>query len=165
MSLGSSPVRLTLGALALAISLLMLAPPVPAARSASETSLTIRLISTVASLRAVDLPPKRAPNKGDVFYVRSVLRNGVAQFGHPKGAVVGTDFAVLRFLSARMALLNVDVDLPGGTLRLRGKADAIRTTNVLPVVGGTGRFANARGTSEVRDKKDRSINIYRLRLP
>lgn len=157
-------VRLSLSMFALAGAILVLVVPVQAAQAEGEKSLTIRLISTVASGRFEDRPPKGRTNKGDVTYVRSTLRNQVAQFGRSRGAVVGSDHAVSTLLSARTALAKVSVKLPGGTLRLRGKVDITRTTGALSVVGGTGAFAGARGTCSVHDLQDSSINVYRLRL-
>ena len=148
-----------------AFGLFVLALAAPAARNVREASMTIRLISTVASFRQVDRPPKAVPNKGDVFYLRSVLRNAVAQLGRPKGAVVGSDSAVFTLLSAKKAQVNVRVKLPGGTLRVQGGVDITKQPVVLPVIGGTGRFVNARGTAEVRDRSNYSLNVYRLRLP
>lgn len=66
-----------------------------AARTENEASLTIRLLSIVTSERVVkDTAPKGTPNKGDVVYQRSALRNSVEQFGKPRGAVVGSDFGL-----------------------------------------------------------------------
>lgn len=156
--------KLTAGVLALTCLLLALAVPIRAAGTVYEKSLTFRLTSTVASGRFVDRPPKGRTSRGDMTYVWSVLRNSVSQFGRPKGAVVGRDYAVSTLLSARTALAKVSVRLPGGTLRLRGKVDITRTSGILSVVGGTGAFAGARGTCSVSDREDRSINIYRITL-
>lgn len=149
-----------------AILALVLALGGQAARSTSEGSLTIRLISTFVSGREVDRAPKGRLSKGDTAYVRSVLRNAVPQLGRPKGAVVGRDDAVFTVLTPPTALLKVQVKLPGGTLQVQGRVRLTQQSAVLAVVGGTERFASARGTSEVRDLSDgRSLNVYRLLLP
>jgi dirigent-like protein len=142
--------------------LLTLATQAEATRSGV---MTIRLLSRVSSSRVVDRAPKHAWNKGDVVYIRSALRNQVAQFGKPKGALVGHDYAVDTFLSATRAKVTVQVTLPGGTLIVRGQVSQATSGGVLPVVGGTGRFAHARGTCSVRDRNRYSINVYRLQLP
>jgi hypothetical protein len=56
--------------------------------------------------------------------------------------------------------------LPGGTIRSAGKVTASAAR--IPVVGGTGKFAGAGGTVEVRDldpSGSPALNVYRLRLP
>jgi Dirigent-like protein len=137
------------------------------ASAASDThaeSLTIRLIATPTGSRAVDVPPKGQLNKGDAIYGQTVLRNAVAQFGRPKGAIVGRDSEVGTFLSPQMLLVTAVVRIPGGTLRLKGKQAVNDLTFTLPVVGGSGRFENARGTCAVRPQGGLLLNVYRLRL-
>ena len=57
--------------------------------------MTIRLLGTAAgSGYLVDHAPKGYPNKGDVVRATSTMRNAVAQFGRPKGAVVGRDVSI-----------------------------------------------------------------------
>ena len=53
--------------------------------------------------------------------------------------------------------------LPGGTIRFGGviRLDAAES---IPVIGGTGRYAKARGTLFVGDG-DSPLNTYHLRLP
>ena len=58
--------------------------------------------------------------------------------------------------------------LPGGTIRFAGRAPPSTFGAVLkvPVTGGTGRFAGARGRLEVRQlSRTRAANVYRLTLP
>ena len=151
---------------ALALALLVLVPPAEATQTKAESSMTIRLISRVVSSRVVDTPPKNVPNKGDVVYLRDALSNQVAQFGKAKGALVGHDNYVGTILSATRAKVRVQVTLPGGTLTVAGPiANSATNSGIVPVVGGTGRFAHARGTCSVRDRGSYSINVYRLRLP
>jgi hypothetical protein len=145
--------------------------PAPAATSASAESLTIRLTSTVSGVRQVDKAPKGRPNRGDMVTITCVLQNRAAQFGKPKGAVVGKDVTVVKFRSATKWTQTATVYLPGGTMKietepLSSKPQAREIT--LPVRGGTGRYVGATGTLYVRDIDARagiSINVYRLRLP
>jgi len=157
--------RLTLGAVAVVVGVLVLALSASAARNAGAASLTIRLESTVQSSRAVDLVPKHRLSRGDTASIGSILRNAVPQFGRAKGAVVGSDRAVFTVLSPPWSSVKVKVRLPGGTLLVQGRVRIGQLRAVVPVLGGTGRFANARGSCEVRSLLDRSINIYRLRIP
>ena len=127
--------------------------------------MTIRLVSTTVSTRVVDRAPKGVPSKGDVLYVHSSLVNQVSQFGKPKGALVGHEYAIDTFLSATRARVKVQVTLPGGTLVVAGQINRPTSSPVLPVTGGTGTFANARGTCSESDGNKYAINVYRLRLP
>jgi hypothetical protein len=141
--------------------------PAQGPRQASASSMTFRLISTPTSSRVVDRAPKGVLNTGDVMYVKSVLRNWKAQFGRPEDAVVGSDSWVLTTLATPgLAHATATVKLPGGTLRLRGRIHSSHYGRVVPVVGGTGRFENARGTNKFRNRLDgTALNDYTLRLP
>jgi hypothetical protein len=149
-----TPVRL-LAAAALAAALT--AVPAGAARTR-----TISVLSVTVSLVDHDTGPKGA-SAGDTVLYRDRLLNAVPQFGRKKGAAVGSDHGKLTFTSARTATFDGTAVLPGGTLKLSG---TVYTTTagalVVPVVGGTGDFANARGTLTVGTAKGRVPNTYRL---
>jgi len=155
-------VRAILGIL---LGVLLVALPAPAATKAADATLTIRLISTAGRITYRDRAPQ-GPSKGDVISAPSALRNAVKQFGRPKGALVGQDFEVIPLASASTGTLRAKVYLPGGTLRVRGRWSSRTNAETVQVVGGTGRYANARGTSYVRDLSGkRSLNVYHLRIP
>jgi Dirigent-like protein len=141
--------------------------PAQGAREAGAVSMRFRLLSTPTGFRLVDREPKGVESKGDVLYVKAVLRNWSAQFHRPENAVVGSDSWVLTALaSPGWSLVKATVKLPGGTLRLQGRAHVSSYVRFVPVVGGTGRFANARGTVRVQERASLpSLNDYRLRLP
>jgi hypothetical protein len=127
--------------------------------------MTIRLISTPGRTVERDRLPKGL-SKGDTLTGTSILRNAIAQFGKTKGAVVGSDSYVFTITTPPQALIKVQVKLPGGTLRVQGRASVAKASIAIPVVGGTGTFAGARGTSEASGLSGgRSLNVYRLRLP
>jgi hypothetical protein len=154
--------RVLLGVL---LGVLLLALPAPAARNKAGATLTIRLISTAGHITYRDRAPK-GRSKGDTLSGPSTLRNAVKQFGRAKGAVVGHDYEVITLASANVGTVTAKVYLPGGTLRVRGRWTYGGSALTVPVVGGTGRYANARGTSYVRDLSgNRSLNVYRLRIP
>jgi len=104
---------------------------------------------------------------GRVWTIRSSLRNQVAQFGRPKGALVGYEDAVYKGIRIGPPV-STRVTLPGDTLQVRG--DGL-------IVGGSGRFSDARGIRQVVDirrPKDDSIDaiprsrfiwVYRLTVP
>lgn len=156
--------------LAIFIAAALLALPAQAAQSTGSATRTIRLVSTTVSLRTVvDLAPKGQPSKGDVVLEKSTLRNAVRQFGRARGAVVGSDtgrYTVVS-LDPQVITLKLTVKLPGGTLRGTSRI-AGNSAPTIRVVGGTGSFANARGTGEVRAQTGGAqgvLNIYRLQLP
>jgi hypothetical protein len=124
----------------------------------------IRLVSKTRTSRVVDRAPKHEIGKGDVVYLSSSLYNQVAQFGRPKGALVGHDRAVDTFLSATRARVTAQVTLPDGGLKVEGEVTRGTSVPVIQVVGGTGRYAHVRGTCSERDLKTGAINVYRLRL-
>lgn len=148
---------------------LLLAVPVQAGqRSGSKTQL-IRLISKTVSTRVlVDRAPKSEPSKGDVQWAKLNLRNAVAQLGRPKGARVGTGVAVASITSLTRVRIRVELTakLPGGTIRAAGTYAPSRLS--VPVVGGTGAFADAAGTLRVGGfvpDAQTALMTYRLRLP
>jgi hypothetical protein len=120
--------------------------------------MVIRLVSDTTSVRGRDVAPK-GPSVGDSVFSTSRLRNAVAQFGRARGAIVGSDRGTARLVSATRATVDGVASLPGGTLHFRGR---LRST--IPVVGGTGRFAGARGTLRVTatSRRDTALNVYTL---
>src|SRR5262245_46520715 len=103
--------------------LLVLASPAQAAHRAESKAQTISLISTTVGARVLrDTAPKGTANTGDKIWDKSRLRNAVAQFGRPKGALVGSDVAVNTILSIEPARAKVagTATLPGGKIRLEG---------------------------------------------
>ena len=156
--------------LATLVSLVLLTVPAQAGNDSGSRTQTIRVVSKVVDFRVlVNRPPQGVGNVGDKMQAKNSLRNAVAQFGRPKGALVGSDVQTITVTSVTptRARVTVAVTLPGGTLRVAGSVTASNQT-ALPVVGGSGDFAGARGTTEVKSLDadgDPSLNIYRLRLP
>ncbi len=137
----------------------------PAAPAANVT--VIRLISITTYEKHVDVPPK-ADSAGDRDYSASKLINAKAQFGKPKGAVVGSDRSVMMLESPTSALLKTAASLPGGTILFGGRLMAAGNGAVkIPVVRGTGVYAGAKGTLTVlRPTGPKTVvNIYRLTYP
>ena len=141
------------------------------APGAGQATTTITLISGNARDSVTDKAPKDlargVASNGDVIRGTSVLRNAVRQFGKPSGAIVGRATYSFTFLSPTEAVIDVRVQLPGGTLRARGRMRVSQVDRlVVTVTGGTGRFAGARGTGEARSlSQGESLNVYRLRFP
>ena len=157
--------------LPVALSALLLAAASPAGRQERSVTVTIRLTGSAASSRyLVDHSPKGYPNKGDVVRETSTLRNAVAQFGRPKGAVVGSDVWITTIVIPPFGKADVKAatSVPGGTIRAVGTVTAAQMTGTFRVVGGTGTYADARGTLRLRNinaSGSRALIVYRLQLP
>jgi len=158
--------KLTLVTLA---SLALLTVPAQAGNNSGTRTQTIRVVSKVVDFRIlVNRPPESFGNVGDKVRAKNSLRNAVAQFGRPKGALVGSDLQTVTVtsLTPTRVRVTVSVTLPGGTLRAAGTVTSPK--QALPVIGGSGDFAGARGTTEVKSLDadgDPALNIYRLRFP
>jgi hypothetical protein len=124
----------------------------------------IRLVSITTSESSIDVPPRNA-SVGDRQLFTSRLINARAQFGKPKGAVVGSDRGTISLTSAMSANIRTVVKLPGGTLTVSGLLRVAGKGGVSSaVVAGTGIFAGARGTLTIPapTSPKSAINIYRL---
>jgi len=156
-------------ALALILSALVITLPAEGASRSESKALTIRLVSITTKFKVlVDKPPKREYGKGDVISAKSTLRNEVAQFGKAKGAIVGHDVSTFTVVSATTGDVKLTATLPGGTLRAAGRIGQQEKVERIPVRGGTGAFAGARGveeTSALGASGLRARNVYRLQLP
>lgn len=157
-------------ALVLAVSVPVLTVPAQAAQQESLSTTTIRLIGTASGSRyLVDHAPKGYPNKGDVVRATTTLRNAVAQFVRPKGAIVGNDIWITTIVIAPFGKAGVKATttLPGGTIRASGSVTAAQTSATFRVVGGTGTYARAHGTISWRNLNaggSRGLSVYRLQL-
>jgi Dirigent-like protein len=147
---------------AVVIAALALAAAAEAAEAAGAATQTIRVTSVAVRMSSHDLAPK-GTSKGDTITYSDRLLNAAAQFGRKKGARVGSDTGILTFTSAHTATFSGRAKLPGGTLTLSGPVQAASGGSiVVPVVGGTGTFANVQGTLTVGPGADRVRNTYRL---
>jgi Dirigent-like protein len=135
------------------------------APAAEAKKVTIALTSVSISAKQNDVAPKGA-SKGDTIVYRDRLVNAKAQFGRAKGAPVGADRGTMTFTSAHAATFSGVAVLPGGTLKLEGKVIALPNRSLaIPVTGGTGDFAKAKGYVLVGPGTKRALNTYTLTLP
>jgi len=147
----------------LALALTAAAAVAPTAALASPPAV-IRLVSVTTSYSSTDKFPK-GPSVGDRQVFTSRLRNARAQFGRPKGAVVGSDRSTLVVTSTVQARMKTVTRLPGGTIAVSGLLRAAAGGAVtVPVVSGTGLFQGARGTLTILKPIDANtaVNVYRL---
>jgi hypothetical protein len=147
-----------LGSMLLAAVAASAATPALAAPSTGIV-ITVKSVTTASIPR--DTPPKGA-SKGDRIVMRDRLLNVGRQFGKPAGAVVGRDEGVLVLTDPTSGTFDGVTTLPGGTIRLHGIIrDGFET---FTVVGGTGRYAHARGTVSV-GRGASPLNVYRIGFP
>ncbi len=112
----------------------------------------------------------RPPVGGDQFALANELYKWA---GTKKGARVGRDQVLITFITGfgpdfsqkATALIVAQAYIPGGTILVQGYAlldpDGPLKAR-LPIVGGTGAYANARGYLDVRDLGDGSTNKTNL---
>lgn len=147
-------------------SLLVTVPANGAPRTDTKT-VTIRVVSvTVGSRFIVDKAPKGVRNVGDTVWTTSNLRNERPQFGKSKGALVGSKVAIYTVVSPSVGTVKETTTLPDGKIRSsdrRAYDGCCGTTS--QVTGGTGVFAEARGTVHTEQlTRERHLKIYRLQL-
>jgi hypothetical protein len=111
----------------------------------------------------LDSPPAGA-SKGDRVVITDQLVNFSAQFGKIAGATVGSDRVALTFTSADTAVIQGVATLPGGTISFGGSSSLTDAVISLAVNGGTGAFAQARGTFS-QSQTGSALDTFTLTLP
>jgi hypothetical protein len=116
-----------------------------------------------------DFTFNRPPRGGDQFALRNELYKWA---GTKKGARAGRDEVLITFITGfgrdfsqkATALIVAQAYLPGGTIIVQGYAQLAEGPfkSKLPIIGGTGIYANARGYLNVRDLGDGNENKTNL---
>ena len=138
-----------------------------AAGAATSRGMSTTLVVAVRSVETGSHAYDKAPtglSKGDRWLIRDRLINTKKQFGKPRGAVVGSDQAILVFTSPTSATFTGTTKLPGGTVRVHGVIHVSGPSTAGTVDGGTGRYAHARGTIVIGSGTN-PLNTYHLTLP
>jgi hypothetical protein len=110
----------------------------------------------------------RAPRAGDQFPIAEDLYKWA---GAKRGTKVGSDRGAAMFMvvtnNGGFASFNVEAILPGGTILVGGMGSIAQgpSTYTLTVTGGTGKYANARGSVQVRDLPGNKENLDFHLLP
>ena len=121
----------------------------------------------VKSVTTASIPTDKAPkgaSKGDRVVMRDRLLNAARQFGKPAGAAVGRDEGVLLLTGESAATFTGVDDAAGRHAPAPRVRPARREGRAFSSIGGTGKYAGARGTLEVGDGKS-PLNVYHLMLP
>lgn len=126
---------------------------------------TITVISVTMSVHRVDRLPKGVSD-GDTVSSTDRLLNKTSQFGKPSGARVGSDRGRFTYTSTHSATYAGEASLPGGTVTVRG-AVLVRADGreMIPIVGGSGRYEGATGFVTIGPGAKRAVNVYDLTLP
>lgn len=133
------------------------------AATASARHLVVIKVKSLTLVGTVkDVPPKGL-SKGDRYTGQDKLVNLIEQFGRKAGALIGTDSSTLTLTGATTGCVTGVAKLPGGTISIKGCA-RLGVGVPIPVVGGTGAFAGARGTMTAGPGNS-PPNTYRLSLP
>lgn len=100
---------------------------------------------------------------GDYFLFADPLYNSQRQLGKARGAQVGRVDGVFTIGAERSGSVRVLATFffPDGKLEVGGALRENRVS-VVPVLGGTGAYANARGTVKATDRRDRTDFVIRL---
>ena len=109
--------------------------------AAQEGPRTLALVASEQGCGGVDVG-KRGDSLGDLTFCRATLRGASAGRAHWDCTYLGTE--------PRGEDCTAHAELDGGTLQMAGRLSHTSPASTWAVVGGTGSFAGARGTAEVR---------------
>jgi hypothetical protein len=127
------------------------------ASAKQNDSQTLRFLSVTQ--RFAMLPkagPQTPPQIGGRLIFTDALYNRAAQFGKPAGARIGRAEGVCTIVSLGTAQCTITAHVPNGQLVVMGAMVLRRGlgTNRFGVVGGSGAYGNANGTTTGRDISD-----------
>jgi hypothetical protein len=141
----------------------------PAAVPAAKTQkLTITILSVTRVTVPHDTAPKGRENKGDYIEYKALLLTVGPLFGkQKKNQPVGWEEGTQTYTSATSARVRGKATFPGrGTISFRGPMKSLKNGMLsVPIVGGTGKFTEARGVLLIGPGDLQSVNTYRIRLP
>jgi hypothetical protein len=139
-------------------------PAKPAAPEAtpSPRAITITVLSVQTAARSLDRAPK-GTSAGDRIEFVNTLRNTSPRFGKGAHAKIGSDTGTMTFTSKSTARMKGVATLPDGTIDFEGAVTVLPNDTVtVPIVGGTGTYANASGTLLVGSGEQEAANTYRI---
>jgi hypothetical protein len=142
---------------------------VSSANGAQSSTIVIRVKSVQTFGHVVHNVPPASLSKGDVIVERDKLYNVARQFGKPVGALIGTDQATITLLAGNLATLTGSAVFPDGTVRFKATVHVLAAGPApIPIVGGTGRYAHARGSvteSNATGGTTTALNTYKIITP
>jgi hypothetical protein len=140
------------------------APDEPSAPVAAPgpKAMTLTVISVQTAARSHDRAPK-GRSAGDRIEFANTLRNTTPRFGKGANERIGSDAGTMTFTSKSTARMKGVATLPDGTIDFEGAVTVLPNDTVtVPVVGGTGTYANASGTLLVGSGNGQAPNTYRI---
>jgi hypothetical protein len=145
-------------ALVLATALAAAVAAAPASAALTKP-VTLRFATKLGKLTEVPVSGQTSaqPQPGDYVVITDDYLKG--------GKVVGHDLVHCILVTTEHSLCFAAVDLPGGQLELQGIGPAGGSGDfTIAVTGGTGRYANARGTAQIiSGPNNTGTEIFRLR--
>jgi hypothetical protein len=158
-----------------ALVLAALAACAPPSLARAATALVFSLTTTQGPTTVDSATGLHPSEVGETFVSSLALANaGSPQLGRRAWARVGTmrfSYTIRRQCTAFGPVCDATADfatvsaLPGGTVVAGGKGiSTAYQTITIPVIGGTGRYAGARGTVTI-SPSSRKVSVYRLELP
>ena len=111
-----------------------------------------------SKFKFVDNPPLRKESAGDMAILSGSLRtpDGTSQ-GRFQAYFVATKSG--NFDKAFRGQVSGTFMLPAGDIVIAGVTDDKRATESLPIVGGTGSYAGARGVVDVNDERETRFHL------
>jgi hypothetical protein len=133
---------------------------------AQAQTVTIQVTSLITMRQDHDRAPKGKVNKCDSVDFRDVLVNRKAQFGKKAGMPVAWDIGTVTYTSTTTTRITVKATFPKiGTITYSGPFVTKHGITVIPITGGTGGFAGARGTVIIGAGETKSPNTYVVTVP
>ena len=133
--------------LALGMGLAVLMGLVVTPALGAEKVETLRLIQTVVSEQSVDVG-RPGRSIGDLRFASHMLQGAAPDLQRPVGGRIGTRSTTITVLGGGFSNVVATAILPRGSITAGGVGRP--TAGTLAVLGGTGAYANARGTMTVR---------------
>jgi hypothetical protein len=111
-----------------------------------KPTLTMQFLDVTTS-SAATIANNQHPKLGDRFFSHDKV---YTWRGLKRGPQVGTADTSFVVLGQNLGEVSGLASLPGGTLAIEGQVSFTTLTSTIPVIGGTGRYATARGEVTVR---------------
>jgi len=150
--------------LSLLLAVVLAAAVVPGSLGATavKKKYSIKVLSLTRVTIPHDLKPKGKENRGDYIEFKDLLVTIGPLFGTKENQPIGYDQGTLTYTSPSAARVLGVATFPGqGTIRFKGPMRPRRDgSNLVPIVGGSGKFGRAKGVLVIGPGDQRSVNTF-----